>query len=63
MCSPVAVGRSGRYVHEGGGAVAEIVAQMKVYRGSGWGGSGGGGGKVRIINYLSDLYHKEVKDT
>ena len=62
MGLPVAVGRSGSYFHEGGGAVAETVAQMKVYRGSGWDGCGGdgGGGKVRIVNYLSDLYHKEV---
>ena len=60
MGLPVAVGRSGSYFHEGGGAVAETVAQMKVYRGSGWDGSGGdgGGGKVRIVNYLSDLYHR-----
>ena len=62
MGLPVAVGRSGRYFHKGGGAVAETVAQMKLYRGRGWDGSGGdgGGGKVRIVNYLSDLYHKEV---
>jgi hypothetical protein len=60
---PVAVGRSGRFFHKGGGAVAETVAQTKVYRRKGgWDGSGGdgGGGKVRIVNYLSDLYHKEV---
>ena len=61
MGLPVAVGRSGRYFHKGGGAVAETVAQMKVYRRKGgWDGSGGngGGGKVRIVNYLSDLYHR-----